>query len=144
MNLPPEYWSLLQLSTELRRGAITSTAVTTHMLERIDAVEPTTQSYATVTADSALAQAKKADDEITRGFWRGPLHGVPIALKNLCFTKTAPTSAGKAIYKNWLPDYDATVVKRLYEAGAISLGKLKMTEGTGGTHHPSVEAPRNP
>jgi amidase len=144
MNLPLEYWSLLQLSDQLRRGAITSTAVTTHMLARMKTVEPTTRSYATVTAEKALAQARQADDEIARGLWRGPLHGVPVAVKDLCFTKDTPTGAGMAIHKDWIPGFDATVVTRLAAAGAVSLGKLKMTEGAGGIHHPTIEPPRNP
>jgi amidase len=91
-----------------------------------------------------MAQARAADDEIARGDWRGPLHGVPIALKDLCFTRNAPTTAGMTILKDWVPDYDATVVERLNAAGAVTLGKLKMTEGAVGSHHPDIPPPHNP
>ncbi|MDB5392603.1 MAG: hypothetical protein JWM91_109 [Rhodospirillales bacterium] len=144
MNQPLEYWSLLELSGELKRGAISSMEVTAAQLERIAKVDGVYQSYVTVMADRAMAQAEQADTEIARGQWRGPLHGVPIALKDLCFTKMAPTTAGMSIYKDRVPDYDATVVERLDQAGAVTLGKLKMTEGAGGSHHPTVSAPRNP
>ena len=139
-----EYWSLLRLSESLRRGEITSTDVTNGLLDRIAAIDGRCLSFITVTADRALMQARQADREIGRGLWRGPLHGVPIAIKDLCFTTYAPTTAGMAIYQDWVPKYDSTVGRRLDQAGAVTLGKLKMTEGAGGLHHPSFPAPRNP
>lgn len=139
-----EYWSLRRLSEALRRREISAVEATGAMLERIAAVDGACQSYVTVTADRALDQARRADTEIARGQWRGPLHGVPIALKDLCFTTYAPTTAGMSIHKDWAPPYDSTVGRRLDQAGAVTLGKLKMTEGAGGTHHPSVTPPRNP
>jgi len=81
---------------------------------------------------------------MARGFRRGPLHGVPIAVKDLCFTRDAATTAGMAIFADWKPEEDATVVARLEQAGAVILGKLKMTEGATANHHPSVAPPRNP
>ena len=67
--------------------------------------------------------------------------GVPIAVKDLCNTKGIPTAAGMAIYKDYRPDEDATVVTRLRDAGAVLLGKLQMTEGAYGQHHPSITPP---
>jgi amidase len=139
-----EYWSLRRLSEALRRRQISAVEATGAMLDRIAAIDGACQSYVTVTADRALDQARRADAEIARDQWRGPLHGVPIAIKDLCFTTYAPTTAGMSIHKNWVPPYDSTVGRRLDRAGAVTLGKLKLTEGAGGTHHPSVVPPRNP
>ncbi len=75
---------------------------------------------------------------------RGPLHGVPIAVKDLCNTADIPTAAGMAIHRTNVPARDATVVARLKAAGAVILGKLQMTEGAYGAHHPSIPAPLNP
>ena len=86
----------------------------------------------------------KLTAEIARGTIRGPLHGVPIAVKDLCNTKGIPTAAGMTIHKDYRPEHDATVVTRLREAGAVLLGKLQMTEGAFGVHHPSIDPPVNP
>jgi amidase len=72
------------------------------------------------------------------------MHGVPIAVKDLCNTRGVPTSAGMPIYKEYRPERDATVVAGLQEAGAVLLDKLQMTEGAFGAHHPSVDPPVNP
>jgi amidase len=97
-----------------------------------------------VLAERSRDQAKAADTEIARGLWRGPLHGVPIAVKDLCYTTFAPTLAGSAIFKSFVPSFNATVVERLEDAGAILLGKLQMTEGAYTSHHPEVATPLNP
>lgn len=144
MNEMREFWSLLRLSEALRRGELTVVEVAQGMLERIIRLDGTYRSYTTVTTDRALSRAEQADREIQSGRWRGPLHGVPIAVKDLCFTRDAPTSAGMAIYKDWIAPYDATVVRRLEDSGAIMLGKLTMTEGATLVHHSSIPAPRNP
>jgi amidase len=97
-----------------------------------------------VMADVAMAEAKVAEAEITAGLYRGPLHGVPIAVKDLYWTKGFPTTAGMTIYKDYRPDEDATVVRRLKESGAVLLGKLQLTECAYSDHHPSVTPPKNP
>jgi len=144
MRQPLEYWSLLQVSEALRRGELSSVEATQAMLDRIGRLDGSLRSFNTVTADRALAHARQADAEIAAGFSRGPLHGVPLAVKDLCFTRDAPTSAGMTIHKDWVPDFDATVVRRLDAAGAVILGKLHMTEGAALHHHPDMPAPRNP
>ena len=144
MSAPLHYRPLTDLSDALRRRELSSVEVTSALLDRIAVLDPQTRSYVTVMGESAMAQARVADEEIARGDWRGPLHGVPIALKDLCFTKNAPTTAGMTILEGWVPDYDATVVERLNAAGAVTLGKLKMTEGAVGSHHPDIPPPRNP
>src|SRR6185312_1530854 len=104
---------------------ISSVAVTRSQLERIASVDSALGSYALVMADVAMTEAASAEAEIAAGHCRGPLHGVPIAAKDLFWTKGFPTAAGMAIYKNFRPHDDATVVRRLREAGAVLLGKLK-------------------
>ena len=92
----------------------------------------------------ALKQAAAAEAELKSGRDRGPLHGIPIAIKDLACTKGIATSAGMAIHKNFVPDYDATVVARLAAAGSILLGKLHMTEGATLEHHSELPPPINP
>ncbi|ORE91863.1 amidase [Aurantimonas sp. 22II-16-19i] len=139
-----EYLSLLDLSDAIRRRAISPVEVTRAMLERIEHLDGSHRSYACVLADRAMDQAKAAESEIGRSIWRGPLHGVPIAVKDLCYSTFAPTTAGTRIHRDFVPDHNATVVDRLEAAGAIMLGKLKMTEGAYTTHHPDVDPPLNP
>ena len=91
-----------------------------------------------------MAQAKQCDSEIAKGIWRGPLHGVPIGLKDLCYTTFAPTAGGTTIHAKFTPSFNATIVDRLERAGAVTLGKLKMTEGAYTSHHPDDQAPLNP
>ncbi|MBM3649936.1 MAG: amidase [Alphaproteobacteria bacterium] len=114
------------------------------MLDRIARLDPTLKSYATLTPERALADAARLDAEAAAGTARGPLHGVPIAVKDLCNTQGVPTAAGTSIHRDHVPGKDATVVVRLKQAGAVILGKLQMTEGAYGLHHPSVEPPVNP
>ena len=91
-----------------------------------------------------MSRAAAADAETAKGIWRGPLHGVPIAVKDLCFTEFGRTTGGTMIRKNWTPDHNATVVDRLEQGGAVILGKLKMTEGAYTSHHPDDPSPLNP
>ncbi len=138
------YLSLMDVSTMLRTGEVTSVAVTETLLSRIATYDGALKSYTTVLNDRALARARQADTELRCGFWRGPLHGVPIAVKDLCYTSYAPTAAGMFIHKDHVPSYSATVVERLERAGAIMLGKLTMTEGAYALHHPKMPTPLNP
>ena len=119
-------------------------AVTRAQLDRIAALDGALGSYAQVMTEVAMAQAEAAEAEVAAGRYRGPLHGVPIAVKDLCWTKGFPTAAGMAIHKDYRPADDATVVRRLTEAGAVLLGKLQLTEGAYSDHHPSVTPPKNP
>ena len=139
------FLSLTDLSERLWRRELSPVEVTQVMLDRIAALDGRIASYVTVLADRAMAQARRTEAEIVAGLWRGPLHGVPVALKDLCFTSFAPTSGGMAIHAKFVPDYDATVVARLERAGAITLGKLAMTEGAASVgHHPTMRVPKNP
>jgi len=103
-------------------------------LDRIAVLDPKLNSFITVTAEIAMSQAKSAEEEIARGNWRGPLHGIPIALKDNIDTAGIRTTAASAVFADRIPSEDAEVVKRLKAAGAIILGKLNMHEfAVGGT-----------
>ena len=138
------YLSLAELSRRLSAREVSSVEVTRAVLDRIAQVDGRLKSYATVTGELALADAARADGEIAAGKRRGPLHGVPVAVKDLCDTAGIATAAGMAIHRDRVPASDATVVARLRAAGAVILGKLQMTEGAFGAHHPSIPAPLNP
>jgi amidase len=138
------YLSLDEVARRLKARKLSSVEATQALLDRIASLDPKLKSYATVTPERALADAKRLDAETAAGKSRGPLHGVPIAVKDLCDTEGVPTAAGMAIRRDHVPAKDATVVTRLKQAGAVILGKLQMTEGAYGLHHPSVDPPVNP
>lgn len=138
------YTSIETLSERLRRGEVSPVEITEHMLSRIAQKDPALLSYVTVTAERALGQARAAEAEMSQGLWRGPLHGIPIALKDIIYTDFAPTTGGTSINKDFQPSFTATAAKRLETAGAITLGKVKTTEQAFADHHPSVQAPLNP
>ncbi len=136
--------SLSDVTRRVKSGELTVRGVTEAMLARIDRLEPRLGAYATVLGERALAQADALDARRDRGDALGLLHGAPIALKDLLFTKGIPTSCGTTILADWRPDEDATIVTRLEAAGAVVLGKVKLTEGAYGEHHPAVEPPKSP
>lgn len=138
------YLSLDEVARRLKARKLTSVEATEALLERARTLDPRLKSYATLTPERALADARKLDAETAAGKSRGPLHGVPIAVKDLCNTEGVATAAGMAIHRQNVPGKDATVVRRLKEAGAVILGKLQMTEGAFGAHHPSIDPPVNP
>ena len=138
------YQSLSDVCRRIKSGELTSRAVTEHMLGRIAELEPDLGAYVTVTDKDALATADRLDADRQEGKPLGALHGVPIALKDLLFTRGVRTTCGTRVLADWIPDEDATVVTRLKEAGAVILGKVKLTEGAYSSHHPDVAAPRNP
>ncbi|PYR82504.1 MAG: Asp-tRNA(Asn)/Glu-tRNA(Gln) amidotransferase GatCAB subunit A, partial [Acidobacteria bacterium] len=122
------FLSISELSGLMRTRKISPVEVTSVMLERIEKLNPILNAYVTVTADLAMKSAQEAEREIQRGKWRGPLHGVPIALKDLFDTAGIKTTAGSALFKDRVPDRDAEVVTRLKAAGIVLLGKLNMHE----------------
>lgn len=138
------YATLVEAAEAIRSRKISAIELTHALLDRIGRLEPALHSFATVTPELALAQASKAEAEIASGLYRGPLHGIPIAVKDICNTAGVVTAAGMAIHADYVPAVDATVVKRLADAGAVLLGKLQLTEGAFVTHHPTVTPPRNP
>lgn len=138
------YMPLTKVAKLIESGAVSPVAVTQALLARIERLDPKLRSYITVTADLALEQARKAEAEILAGQYRGTMHGIPVAVKDLCYTKGIKTTGGMAIYENFVPDHDATVVRKLADAGAVLLGKLHMTEGATFEHHPEFPQPVNP
>ena len=124
---PVHYLSLTDVSERLRNGELRPTALSEMTLARIAQHDGALKSYTTLLANRAMAKARQAEAELNRGLWRGLLHGVPIAVKDLCYTDYAPTAAGMRIHKDFVPPYTCTVVDRLERAGAIVLGKLSMT-----------------
>src|SRR5262245_3153818 len=119
---------LTELGKRLRAGETTSTEVAEAYLARIEALDAELHCYLTVTRESALAQAAAADGRFRGGTPRGPLDGVPIALKDVLCTRNIRTTCGSKILEGFVPPYDATVVGKLIEAGAVILGKLNMDE----------------
>jgi len=112
-----------------RRGSLSPVDLTVDCLARIEKkLNPRLNAFITVTAESALAQARVAEAEIRRGVWRGPLHGIPLALKDLIDTAGVPTTAASALFKDRMPAEDAEVVRRLKAAGAVLLGKQNLHE----------------
>jgi amidase len=138
------HWlTLSEVCRRIKSGELTSKAVTEHTLKRIRATEGRYRAYVTVTADDAMASAERLDAARAKGEPLGPLHGVPIALKDLLWTRGVVTTCGTKVLAKWVPSKDATVVKRLKDAGAVIVGKVKLTEGAFSDHHPDVDPPRN-
>ena len=144
MTTPLHYQSLTAISEQIRARELSPVMLTEHMLSRVKEVDADLLSYATVTKQLAREQAELAEQEILLGNYRGPLHGVPVALKDLCFTKGIKTMGGLKVRRDFVPDYDATVVQRLREAGAVLLGKLNLTEGALSAYNPDFPIPKNP
>ncbi|WGS23347.1 MULTISPECIES: amidase [unclassified Bradyrhizobium] len=141
---PLHYKSITEIAELLRRREARPSEITEEILNRVARLDGKFHGYALVLAERAMAQARRYDDEIAKGIWRGPLHGVPIGLKDLCYTTFAPTAGGTTIHAKFVPSFNATIVDRLERAGAVTLGKLKMTEGAYTSHHPDNQAPLNP
>ncbi|SCB36440.1 amidase [Rhizobium hainanense] len=138
------YMSLLDLTKRMHAGEISPVEVTKAQLQRIESLDPGLKSFALVTPELALKQAKAAEADIMRGDIKGPLHGAPIGLKDLCWTRGITTTGGMTLYADFKPPEDAAVTAKLEQAGTICLGKLKNTEGAYTDHHPLVTPPVNP
>jgi aspartyl-tRNA(Asn)/glutamyl-tRNA(Gln) amidotransferase subunit A len=147
--MPGENWhnlSIAEVSALMRAGTLTSAALTKHMLERIDRRNPSLNAFITVTRELALEAAGAADAERSRGRWRGPLHGVPIAIKDNIAVSGVRMTCGSELFADLVPEHDAEVVRRLKDAGAVILGKVGMHELAYGTtsDNPFFGAIRNP
>ncbi|HEU4434603.1 MAG TPA: amidase [Pyrinomonadaceae bacterium] len=138
--------SIAEVSSLLRRKGISPVDLTNACLDRIEQLSPSLNAFITVMHDSALAQAREAEAEIRRGNWRGPLHGVPVGLKDLIDTAGTKTTCGSELFADRVPADDADVVRRLKDAGAVLIGKQNMQEfAWGGTSTSSYYGPvRNP
>ena len=141
---PLHYSSLADVAKLIAARELQSIDLTQQLLDRIAAVDGRLQSYVTVMTDRAIASARRADSEIRTGRYRGPLHGVPIGVKDLCYTRGVRTMAGTKVLADFIPDSDATVVARMEAAGAVILGKLVLCEGAFGPYFPGLQVPVNP
>ncbi len=138
------YLTLTEAAELIRSRQLSPVDLTEATLARIDALDPTLSSYALVTSELALETARVAEREIVHGLYRGPLHGIPFAVKDLCYTEGIITAAGTTVLKDFVPSFDSTVVNRLKASGGILTGKLRMTEGAYADHHPELPTPVNP
>jgi aspartyl-tRNA(Asn)/glutamyl-tRNA(Gln) amidotransferase subunit A len=139
---------LTEVSQAVQKKELSPVELAQACLERIERLNPKINAFITVTAEAALDRARAAEAEIMRGEWKGPLHGVPLALKDLAETAGVKTTGGSAVLKDFVPTTDAEVVRRLKAAGAVLLGKLNLHEfayGGSGTisHFGPVRNPWN-
>ncbi|RKU38468.1 Asp-tRNA(Asn)/Glu-tRNA(Gln) amidotransferase GatCAB subunit A [Candidatus Poribacteria bacterium] len=141
---PLHFKTITEIAEAIAAKQLSPVDVTTAMLERIAQLDGQLMSYATVMAEHAMAAAQKAERELNTGTYRGPLHGVPIAVKDLCFTKGVRTMGAAKVLADHVPTFDATVIAKLEAAGAVLLGKLNLTEGAMGGYNPEFDIPKNP
>ncbi len=138
--------TITEVSPRIKDGDVSPVDLTNLILVRTNRLNPILNAYVTLTEEQALVDAKTAEKEIQGGKYRGPLHGIPFSIKDNLATKGVRTTAGSKILSEWIPDFDATVVARLKEAGAIVLGKTNMHEWAGGgtTINPFYGTTHNP
>lgn len=136
--------TIAAVSARIRDRELSPLDLVEAQLDRIARINPLLHAYVTVTGDGARTAARRATEEIASGRYRGPLHGIPYAAKDLIDTAGIRTACGSKILAQRVPDADADVVRRLEQAGAVLVGKLVMTEFAGIGYHPSVTPPTNP
>ena len=124
----PYSLTIAEAASAIASGELTSAQLVSSCLERIDTVEDKVKAWVLVDRDGALAAAQRMDRELAQGKQRGALHGIPLGIKDIFYTAGLPTEAGSKAWAGFIPDYDATSVTRLKEAGAIVLGKTHTTE----------------
>jgi aspartyl-tRNA(Asn)/glutamyl-tRNA(Gln) amidotransferase subunit A len=120
--------SISEVSELVRAQEVSPVELTESCLARIEELNPKINAFITVTAEQAIQQAREAETEIRKGMWRGPLHGIPISLKDLIDTAGVRTTAGSQLFKDRVPDENAVVASRLREAGAVLVGKTNLHE----------------
>ena len=138
--------TIAEIGWRIKSKKVSPVALTERYLERIERLNPLLNAYVSVTADQALQDARTAEREIAAGKCRGPLQGIPFSIKDNIATQAVRTTAGSKILAEWVPDFDATAVARLRQAGAIILGKTNMHEWAAGstTINPFYGTTRNP
>jgi aspartyl-tRNA(Asn)/glutamyl-tRNA(Gln) amidotransferase subunit A len=139
----PYELSLSEASNSIASGELTPLELTESALARIEAVEERVNAFATVTADVALAQAKLATAEIEQGNYRGPLHGIPVGIKDLINTAGVPTTSSSKVRERFVPDANAAVVDALNDAGMVMVGKTHTHEFAFGGVTPTTRNPWN-
>ena len=138
------YQSIQQASEELRSGIITPTELLADTLDSIDQLDSDIQAFVTVMREQAYDEAEKAENEQRTGLFRSPLHGIPIAIKDLIAVKNVCMTAGSKVLADYVPQEDATVVELLRRAGAVIIGKTNTHEFAYGTYTPPTRNPWNP
>ncbi|HLI48506.1 MAG TPA: amidase [Chthonomonas sp.] len=139
-EIPLHYLSAVELGRLIREKRLSSVELTRLYLERLEKIGRSLNAVAELTPELALAQARQADEELAKGYSRGPLHGVPYGAKDLLATKNIPTRWGSPAHKDQIFNYDATVIRKLREAGAVLVAKLSMIELAGGGGYDSPAA----
>jgi len=139
MSVSP-YATLAELGALLRKREVSSLELTRLYLDRLEKHGNALGAVVTITRERAEAEARRADAEIAKGKWRGPLHGIPYGAKDLLATKGIPTTWGAEPYRGQVFDFDAEVVRRLTEAGAVLCAKLAMVELAGGFGYDTADA----
>ncbi len=122
------YLTIREASELIKKKEISPVDITRSVLERISDIDRKLNSYITVIADQSLGAAKNAEEAIAKGSYLGPLHGIPLALKDIFITRGIPTTCGSKMLENFIPPYDGSVTKRLVDAGAVIVGKNNMDE----------------
>ena len=135
---------LLDVAERIRTRQISPVEVTERVLARIEVLDGTLNAFITVLSEQAGHEAQEAEREILAGHYRGPVHGVPISIKDLFATNGIRTTAGSRVLADHVPDHDATVVERLRSAGAIVVGKTNMLEFAYAAVHPDFGPTPNP
>ncbi len=127
------YLTIAEAAALIKSKKLSPVELTEALLSRVDRLNPVLNAYITITADFAIAQAREAEAEIQKGDYKGPLHGIPLALKDLLCTEGILTTGATAALSDWVPGEDSEVWRRLKASGAILLGKLNLNEMAGGT-----------
>ena len=122
------FLSISEAASLIESGQLSPVELTKAHLDRIERTEPALNAFVTLLSEESARSAEEAEREIANGEYRGPLHGIPIGLKDLYFTKGIRTTAGAKILRDFVPDYDAAVTEKFADAGAILMGKLQMHE----------------
>lgn len=141
--------SILEIAEQVKKRVVSPVELTRDCLQRIERLNSTLNAFITITAESARSQARQAEQDIQHGRWRGPLHGIPLALKDILDTAGVRTTAASALFKERIPAEDAEVVRRLKDAGAVLLGKQNLHEFAYGgssmvSYYGEVHNPWNP
>ena len=140
---PPHRLGVSESAQKIREGALSPVTLVEALLERIDALEPALQAWVTIDREQVLSAARELEAEAEQGVFRGPLHGVPVGIKDIFYTEGMATTACSRILADFVPDYDAPCVAKLRQAGAIVLGKTVTTEFAASDPPPTIN-PWNP
>ncbi len=138
--------TIVEVARRLRAREISASELLVECLGRIAALNPALNAFITVTEESARQAARQADGELARGLYRGPLHGIPVAVKDVFLTRGVRTTAGSRLFADYVPNHDAAAVEKLTEAGAVLVGKTNMHELAYGitSANPHFGVVRNP